>query len=179
MGVLGLEKSFFELFDFDAEYAVDYVELDRRYRLLQQEFHPDRFAAEGDREQRVALQMSAFINEAYDTLKSPLKRAQYLLKLAGKDASGENTTNHDGEFLMQQIMLREQLEEVSEAPDAEVAIEELRESVEQNYEQMIEGFSTAYSKGDYTRATLLVARMQFLFKLLIEVERVEERLLDY
>ena len=179
MGALYIEKSFFELFGFDVEYAIDCVELDHRYRELQKQFHPDKYVASDDRERRMALQVSAHINEGYDVLKSPLKRAQYLLKLADVDASGENTTIQDGEFLMQQIMLREQLEEVADATDIESAIEQLRDSVEQSYQQMRDDFAAAYAKVDYPRASRLVTRMQFLFKLLVEVDRVEERLLDY
>ena len=78
-------------------------ELNRRYLLLQQEFHPDGYAKKSDAEQRLAVQMAALINQAFETLKSPLHRAQYLLERTGISADEQSKTTSDGAFLMQQI----------------------------------------------------------------------------
>jgi molecular chaperone HscB len=174
-----LDKSFFELFDFDVAFGIDIEQLNLRYRALQQRFHPDKFANSDQRDQRIALQVSAHINEAYTALSSPLKRAQYLLSLSGVDASGEHTTTHDTGFLMQQIMLREQLEEVSDAADPEAAIDALRASVDQTSQAMIASFEECYANAQFSEAVVVVARLQFLFKLILEIDAVEERLLDY
>lgn len=178
MSVLSLDKNYFELFGLEPGFAVDLSALSGDYRKLQQQFHPDRFSAAGDREQRLAVQMSARINEAYNGLVSPLKRAQYLLQLQHIDASGENTTTQDPQFLMQQIMLREQLSEVRDESDPESAIEALKEDVEKMTAAAAEEFATAYQQQDFANAAVIVARMQFLYKLLTEVERVEESIFD-
>ncbi|CAH0992647.1 Co-chaperone protein HscB [Sinobacterium norvegicum] len=178
MSILSLDKNYFELFGLEAGYAVELSALAAVYRKLQQQFHPDRFSAAGDREQRMAVQMSARINEAYNALSSPLKRAQYLLKLQDIDASGENTTTNDPQFLMQQIMLREQLSEVREQADPESAIESMKAEVEAMITAASDEFSQAYQQNNTAVATAVVARMQFLYKLLVEVERVEESIFD-
>ena len=92
-------------------WQVDQISLDASYRKLQQEFHPDRYASKGAVEKRLAVQTASLINQAYDTLKSPLKRAQYLLELKQIDASQDSHITSDGAFLMQQIELREALSE--------------------------------------------------------------------
>ena len=80
-------NNFFEIFSLPVTWQIDRSLLDTRYRNLQREFHPDRYAAKGDTEKRLAVQTTALINQAYDSLKSPLKRAQYLLELAHIDAT--------------------------------------------------------------------------------------------
>ena len=80
-------NNFFEIFSLPVTWQIDRSLLDTRYRNLQREFHPDRYAAKGDTEKRLAVQTTALINQAYDSLKSPLKRAQYLLELAHIDAN--------------------------------------------------------------------------------------------
>ena len=84
-GPLNFSSDFFAVFSVNPAWDVDLNDLGVRYRKLQQEFHPDRYATKSDVERRVAVQASSFINQAFDTLKSPLKRAQYLLTLKGTD----------------------------------------------------------------------------------------------
>ena len=93
-----LTSNFFEIFAIPVAWQVDSSQLQSKYLKLQQEFHPDRYASSGDTEKRLAVQTASLINQAYDTLKSPLKRAQYLLELKQIDASQDSHITSDGAF---------------------------------------------------------------------------------
>ena len=98
-----MKDDFFALFGLPARYEVDEAALDAAYRTVQSQAHPDRFANAGDAERRVAMQWAAHANEAYRTLRQPLKRAIYLLHLRGVDIQAESNTAMAPEFLMQQM----------------------------------------------------------------------------
>lgn len=115
---MNLSQDHFELFGLPPRFRLDLPRLDSRYRELQREVHPDRFAAAPQSEQRVSMQLSTRVNEAYQTLKSPLGRAGYLLQLQGLDPEFETNTAMPEGFLGEQLELREALEEAVEAGDA-------------------------------------------------------------
>jgi molecular chaperone HscB len=104
-------QTHFELFGLPQSYALDRDKLDAAYRDLQNTVHPDRFAAQPDAEQRVAMQWATQVNEAYQTLKHPVSRGVYLLKLQGVDALDANNTKMAPAFLMQQMEWREAIED--------------------------------------------------------------------
>ena len=114
---MDFSSNFFDIFSIPVAWDIDINGLGIRYRALQQEFHPDRYATKTDVEKRLAVQSASLINQAFDTLKSPLKRAQYLLELNSVDANQEAHITTDAGFLMQQIELREALSGVSEKQD--------------------------------------------------------------
>lgn len=113
---MNLSQNHFELFGSPVQFTVDPVDLDRRYLELQREVHPDRFAASPDSERRVSMQLATRVNEAYQTLKSPLRRAVYILQLRGVDPKFETNTAMPAEFLMEQMSWRERIETGSEEP---------------------------------------------------------------
>ena len=113
--MISLQANDFELFDVPVRFAQDRAQLDTRWKALQREAHPDRFAAEGTAAQRVAMQWSVRINEAYQRLKDPLKRAAYLCELQGAPVQAENNTAMPPAFLMQQMEWRENLEDTATA----------------------------------------------------------------
>src|SRR6202795_595942 len=115
---MNLNQNHFELFGVPVQFAVDAAELDRRYLELQREVHPDRFATAPDAQRRVSMQLATRVNEAYQTLKSPLKRAVYILHLRGVDPELETNTAMPPEFLMEQMSWRERIEAGSERPEA-------------------------------------------------------------
>ncbi|WP_396437822.1 Fe-S protein assembly co-chaperone HscB [Limnohabitans sp.] len=112
---MSLQANDFELFDVPVQYAQDRAQLDARWKALQREAHPDRFAADGAAAQRVAMQWSVRINEAYQRLKDPLKRAAYLCELQGAPVQAENNTAMPPAFLMQQMEWRESLDDTNSA----------------------------------------------------------------
>lgn len=126
-----LDGDDFTLFDLPRRHAIDRAELDRRWRALQSEVHPDRFTAQGDAAQRVAMQWAVRVNEAYQRLKDPLRRGAYLCELAGVPIAAESNTAMPADFLMQQMSWREALDEAHDpaavqALDDEVAGAERR-----------------------------------------------------
>lgn len=102
-----------------ATYAVAADALDRAYRELQSRVHPDRFVNATDAERRVAMQLATRANEAYQTLKHPLKRAIYLLEQNGVDVRSETNTSMEPAFLMQQLEWRESIEDACSARNLE------------------------------------------------------------
>ncbi|MEM9243906.1 MAG: Fe-S protein assembly co-chaperone HscB [Pseudomonadota bacterium] len=106
------KPDYFNLLNLPVSFQVDVKNLERHYHLLQQQIHPDRFAQASESERRVAVQYSSLINDAYDTLKQPLKRALYLLQYyGGDDINFDRDTVNDYDFLTEQMALRQQLAE--------------------------------------------------------------------
>ena len=111
---MNLASTDFELFDIAPRFAVDRAALDTRWRTLQAEVHPDRFASQGAAAQRIAMQWAVRVNEAYQRLKAPLQRAAYLCELNGAAIEAENNTAMPTGFLMQQMEWREALDEAGD-----------------------------------------------------------------
>jgi len=112
-----MNQNYFELFGLEARFDLDAAALDNAYRDVQGRVHPDKFVQGSDTERRVAMQWATLANEAYTTLKSPLKRARYLCELAGVDVGIETNTAMPPQFLMQQMEWREALGEARAARD--------------------------------------------------------------
>ena len=123
--MISLQATDFELFDVPARFEQDRAQLDARWKALQREAHPDRFAAEGAAAQRVAMQWSVRINEAYQRLKDPLKRAAYLCELLGAPVQAENNTAMPAAFLMQQMEWRENLDDTESAQGLETLADQV------------------------------------------------------
>jgi len=114
-----LDSDDFELFATERRFAQSRSALDARWKFLQGEVHPDRFAAEGAAAKRVALQWAMRVNEAYERLKDPLKRAAYLCELNGAPIAAEDNTAMPPGFLVQQLEWREALDEASSKAELE------------------------------------------------------------
>src|SRR5256714_11235855 len=111
-------SSHFELFGLPPAFTLDEEKLERSYREIQSQVHPDRFAHAGDAERRASLQWTTRVNEAYRTLKSPVARAKHLLELNGVDVAFETNTAMPADFLMRQMELREALEDATGTKNA-------------------------------------------------------------
>jgi molecular chaperone HscB len=175
---LNFSSDYFEIFAFPVEWNVDLSELNRRYLSLQQEFHPDRYAKKSDLEQRLAVQTTALINQAFETLKSPVHRAQYMLKLSGVLADEPSQTTSDGVFLMQQIELREALASIPSSDEPWDALDTLESSIRLSYHNLQADFDNSFSAGHFDEANKLVAKMQYFSKLLDQVRSLEDSLED-
>ena len=129
------------------------------------------------REQRLALEQSASLNEAYQTLKNPPKRARYLLALQGGELPLEVTV-HDPEFLMQQMQWREELEDLHDSADM-AGIEAFKRRLKVAQSELNDSFAACWDDAaQREQAERLMRRMQFLDKLTYEVRQLEERLDD-
>ena len=159
--MISLQANDFELFDVPAQFAQDRAQLDVRWKTLQREAHPDRFAAEGAAAQRVAMQWSVRINEAYQRLKDPLKRAAYLCELRGAPVQAENNTAMPASFLMQQMAWRESLDDTEsveglEALADEVAAEQRR--VQQELARLLDEAQDPAQAVGQVRALMFIER---------------------
>lgn len=167
---ISFNSDHFVLFGLTPAFRIDALALDKRFRELQAQVHPDRYAHAGEAERRVSLQWATRVNEAYQTLKNPLPRAQYLLDLAGKEIDRENNTSMPPEFLMEQMEWREAVAEAKQAREYN-ELEQLHHRVKQRmnkrYEQLAELLDDQH---DYVVAADRVRRLMFLEKLLAEID---------
>ena len=173
------EQNYFELFELPQAYQLDLAVLTARYRELQRTLHPDRHANTNEREQLLAVQYTATVNDAYNTLKHPVQRALYMLDLQGAELDMENTTLHDPQFLMQQMELREALSEIKSHADPEAELEKMAADLRQQQQAMTEDFAQALTPpAALAEAQKIAVRMQFNDKLQREIDQLEEELLD-
>lgn len=163
------QQNHFQLFGLFPSFQIDMPHLDQSYRALQAQVHPDKFAHLSEAEQRLAMQHSTQVNEAYQTLRNPLARARYLLKLQGVDTQEETNTAMPLDFLMQQMEWREAIAEILQARDA-VALDELEARLRretQSLESQLAGKIDADK--NYADAAGLVRKLRFMEKLAEEI----------
>jgi molecular chaperone HscB len=156
---VNLQSNDFELFGLAPRFEQDRAAIDARWKELQREAHPDRFAAQNPALQRVAMQWSVRINEAYQRLKDPLKRAAYLCELNAAAVNAENNTAMPAEFLMQQMVWREALDEaqsVAELDPLSAQVLSARQQVLQECGRLLD------AEQDYTRAVQKVRALMFI-----------------
>ena len=164
-------QNYFSLFAIPVTYDIDLSELTRRYRDLQKAVHPDKYASHSEQERLGAVQQAATVNDAFETLKSPLLRAQYLLELNGVVEDG-NATISDPEFLMQQMEMRESLEDATNKVDALTAVEDSIDEIDNAYRGLIKKISEMFAaeSPDYEGISRYVRRLQFFNRLKNEAE---------
>lgn len=156
-----LQANDFELFELPQQFALDRAQLDERWKALQREVHPDRFAAQGTAAQRVAMQWSVRINEAYQRLKDPLKRAAYLCELRGQPVNAESNTTMQPAFLMQQMEWREALEDTSDVAALENLADDVaaeRSRVQQSLGQLLDVQQDVQAAVGQVRALMFIER---------------------
>ena len=177
--MLDFSKSYFELFGLPLGFRVDSDRLAEGFRSLQRALHPDRFANATDRERRLSLQAATQINEAYQTLRDPVRRARYLLDLHGSGPGDRGGSNTDAEFLMEQMELRETLAEARGGEDPRSVTVDLSARVDGQMKRLgfeLEALFADPGPENLRAAAERVGRMQFLQKFLRDVENLEAEL---
>jgi molecular chaperone HscB len=158
---VNLQSDDFELFGLTRQFAQDRVAVDARWKELQREAHPDKFAAQGAAAQRIAMQWSVRINEAYQRLKDPLQRAAYLCELAGFAVNAHSNTAMPSGFLMQQMEWREALDDARGLEP----LEALSDTVQNSKDQVLHHCATLLDdQHDYAAAVGLVRTLMFIEK---------------
>ena len=165
----GLSQDHFELLGLPVKYAVDPARLERGYRELQSQVHPDRFASATEAERRVAMQWATRANEAFRTLRDPIDRARYLLQLKGYDTEEETNTAMPADFLMQQMEWREAVENARASRQA-AALESLRAELGQSRGEMLQMLGRALDESSYDAGCSLVRKLRFIEKLEEEID---------
>jgi molecular chaperone HscB len=164
---VNLQSNDFELFGVAQLFKQDRAELDLRWKDLQRQAHPDKFSAQGAAAQRIAMQWSVRINEAYQRLKDPLKRAAYLCELNGAPINAENNTAMPAAFLMQQMQWREDLDDAVTAEDLErinLDCTRFQRELLKTIEQLLD------SAKDFPGAAAQVRAMMFVERFASDVE---------
>jgi molecular chaperone HscB len=163
---MNLSSTDFELFELAPRFQVERATLDARWRVLQAQVHPDKFALESAAAQRVAMQWAVRVNEAYERLKNPLQRAAYLCELHGAPIKAESNTAMPTAFLMQQMEWREALDEATSEP----ALATLAAQVAQEQRQLLEQLQTLLDvRHDFANATQQVRALMFIERFALDL----------
>lgn len=173
--------NYFELFDLAPSFDIDTATLAERYRDLQRAVHPDKFANDTEQQKLLSVQRTAQVNDGYQTLKSPLRRAEHMLSLRGIELSHETTTIKDTGFLMQQMEWREMLEDITDSADPQGIIDALYDSFA-SYEKSLFALLgqqlISADENDNKQAADQIRKLKFMAKLHDELARIEDALLD-
>jgi len=172
-------KNYFQLFDLPESYDLDTDRLTAQYHKLQLDYHPDKHSSASEKEKMSAQVAASYINDAYETLKSPLRRAAYILTIKGKDVERVNQSDLSMEVLVEQMELRESLSDLPKDETALQALEELKSIAQGKIQKKQLKFEKEIESGDLSVAKQTFHELQFLFKLLAEIEEGEELRLGY
>ena len=162
-----LQANDFELFELPQQFALERAPLDARWKDLQREAHPDKFASQGAAAQRVAMQWSVRINEAYQRLKDPLRRAAYLCELGGASIQAENNTAMPAAFLMQQMEWREAMDEATDVAALEALHDDVQQAHQAALQHCVQLIDTAH---DLAGAAQQVRALMFIEKFMHDIE---------
>jgi molecular chaperone HscB len=161
---VNLTDNDFVLFGLPEQFALDRADLDARWRKLQASAHPDKFAAEGAASQRMAMQWSVRINEAYRRLREPLPRASYLCELRGAPIDAERNTAMPAAFLLQQMGWRESLDDARDDADALAALDaEVRRAEQELLHQvgrLLDDEKTPIAAAERVRALMFIQKFR-------------------
>ena len=173
---LHLQQNFFELFGLPARFALDAEQLDRAYLDLQSSVHPDRFVNAPEAERRISMQQATQANEAYRTLRNPVRRAAYLLAQHGIDPQFETNTAMPADFLVEQMEWREAIEKASESADAR-ELDQLSSRLGGELKHMYAEIGRQIDeRGDFPGAADTVRKLMFLEKVGMEIGDAMEAL---
>lgn len=174
--------NYFELLGMPEQMELDASILSRHYLELQRRFHPDQFGNASERDRRQSVQQAALINDAFQTLKHPMSRAEYLLELRGVELKHEQQSFQDNRFLMQQMELREQLAEIAAAPEQTDALQQqLEQALIQQQQRLRSELSIAleqHTEEGNMQAAASLRKLKFFDKLQQELEFIEQQRQD-
>jgi molecular chaperone HscB len=162
-------QNFFTLLNLPEAFVVDLKKLDQHYQAIQKEIHPDRFASLNDETKMESVKKTAQANDAYQTLKSSIRRAEYLLHLYGFDINDEKYTAVPQDFLLQQMEWREELETHTKNKEA---LEKLASVVAIKKKQKIDLLPTYFDKKNNLPEAIKITReLNF-------IEKIEQHISD-
>jgi molecular chaperone HscB len=168
-----IDSDDFEIFGIEPRQAQDRTQIDACWRALQAEVHPDRHASAGASSQRAAMQWATRVNEAYQRLKDPLRRAAYLCELNGAPIEAESNTSMPNGFLVQQLEWREALDEAESISE----VESLADAVAAHRARALEELQrTLDERRDFKAAAEQVRALMFVERFAHDVDRRLEAL---
>jgi molecular chaperone HscB len=169
-------KNYFDLFGLEKKFSVPQEILDRAYRDIQSQIHPDKFSHAGEAEKRLSMQWATRANEAYQTLKKPLSRARYLLQLHGVDTQEETNTAMPTSFLMEQMEWREAVIEAKQESNHKSLINLHKKLLSQRAELLGKLEKQIDAENNLDAACETTRKLRFLEKLGDEIDDAFESL---
>lgn len=166
--------NYFELFQLPIKLPIDSGQLTVNYQQLQRQYHPDNFAQATDNEKVAIIQKSAMINDGYQTLKNPLKAAEYLLSLQGVDVAIEQNIIHDADFLMEQFSLREKLDDIESQNNIEL-LDYFHSEISQREKQVYQQLLGDISQQNWQAALNQIYKIRYLARLIEQIEKLQEK----
>lgn len=170
---MNLQSSDFELFELPERFAQDRAVIDARWKSLQRQAHPDRFTSQGEAAQRVAMQWSVRINEAYQRLKDPVRRAGYLCGRHGAPVNAETHTAMPPDFLVQQMSWREALDDATGLAELDRLEREVLAARSENLAQLARCID---QDADYPAAAARVRALMFIERFASDLDARRETL---
>jgi molecular chaperone HscB len=168
-------QNHFDLFHLEPQFGLDLTKLDAAYREVQSKVHPDKFVQASDAEKRVAMQWSTRANEAYQTLKKPLKRATYLCELHGVDLQTESNTSMPAAFLLQQMEWREDFDDARQSKNL-AAMVALETQLRHEFKAHLMEVGASLDQGNYSLAAQQIRACMFLEKFTADIAALEEQM---
>ena len=166
-------QNHFELFQLPQRFTLDQAQLDAAYREVQNTVHPDKFVQASEAEKRVAMQWATRANEAYQTLRKPLKRARYLCELHGIDLQTESNTSMPAAFLMQQMEWREAFDEAHQSGDSKAMID-LEGELNSALKSQLQAVGKSLDEDNFIIAAQQIRACMFLEKFIADIVAIEE-----
>ena len=166
--------NYFELFQLPIQLPIDNGQLTANYQQLQRQYHPDNFSQATDNEKVAIIQKSAMINDGYQTLKNPLKAAEYLLSLQGVDVAIEQNIIHDADFLMEQFSLREKLDDIESQNNIEL-LDDFHSEISQREKQVYQQLLGDISQQNWQAALNQIYKIRYLARLIEQIEKLQEK----
>lgn len=166
--------NYFELFQLPIQLPIDSGQLTANYQQLQRQYHPDNFANANDNEKMAIIQKSAMINDGYQTLKNPIKAAEYFLSLQGFDVATEQNIIHDADFLMEQFSLREKLDDIENQNNIDL-LDDFHSEISHRKKQVYHQLLQHMSQQDWQSAVNQIYKIRYLARLIEQIEKLQEK----
>ena len=159
-----MTQNFFETFNLPVLFNIDIDMLNHQYRTLQKTIHPDRFVNATDAEKKQSLQKSTQINDAYQVLKDPIKRASHIISL--HQVLKENTLPPD--FLMQQMEWEEEFETINDLEQIQL----FSDKIEKEKKILMELLAMNLDEQkDWESATNIISKLKFITNLFLRIQQ--------
>ena len=168
-----LKQNFFELFNIEISVDINKSDLDEKVKILQNNFHPDRFSNGSDFEKRLALQISSYINDGYKILGDIVLRVEYILKINNFNKD-ESTTINDIDFLQEQIMYNELIESLKENLEENV-IDDNLSGIKLKLKNMINNIKLSYQDREFEDMWQNLSKLRFYINNINELIKMRNK----
>lgn len=147
---------FFQIFGLEKKFEIEDGSLEGKYKDWQKKLHPDLVHTKSEKEREYAAEQSARVIDAYSTLRNPLSRALYIMRLEGVKVDEEKTIS-EGELLAEIMEIREAVEE---AVDTQ-ALDQIKTQMQQKLRHWSDSFANAFRSKNYDEALSSIQRMTY------------------